>query len=131
MKVIHIAALGLALVIGTAVSASAQGGGAQQQGAGRPGRANMLAGIELSADQKLKFDSITAKFQPEMAKIREDIQAGGDRAALMKKAGELRDKQSVELRAILTTEQQVVFDKNAAELKARMEQRPPAAPPTR
>jgi hypothetical protein len=36
---------------------------------------------------------------------------------------DLQSKQSAEIRAVLTADQQVVFDKNAADMKARMEAR--------
>jgi Spy/CpxP family protein refolding chaperone len=128
MKGTRVAALAVALVI--AVTASAQGGGSPQgQGAGRGGRFNMLANIELTDAQKAQNEDIVEKYQPEMAKIREEMQAGGDRAALMKKSADIREKQSTEQRAILTSEQQVIFDKNVADAKARMEQMQRQAPP--
>ena len=132
MKGIRIAAMGIALVFGGAVAASAQGGAAPQQqgqGAGR-GRLNMLANIELTDEQKLKNDEISRKYQPEMTKLREEMQAGGDRPTFMKKSAEIRGKQSAEQRAILTAEQQVIFDKNVADAKARMEQMQRQAPPS-
>jgi hypothetical protein len=36
---------------------------------------------------------------------------------------DLRNKQSAEIRAILTADQQAVFDKNVAAVKARMDER--------
>ena len=62
MKALRIAALGIALVVGTAVSAHAQGGGGM--GGGRGGRGNMLmVGIDstLSPDQKAKVAEVMAK----------------------------------------------------------------------
>jgi Spy/CpxP family protein refolding chaperone len=49
-------------------------------------------------------------------------------AGMRAKMDDLRTKQQAEIRAVLTAEQQVVFDKNAAEAKKRREQmqRPPA-----
>jgi Spy/CpxP family protein refolding chaperone len=43
----------------------------------------------------------------------------------------LRENSAKEIRAILTPEQQVVFDKNMAEQKARMEERQKQGPPSR
>jgi Spy/CpxP family protein refolding chaperone len=48
----------------------------------------------------------------------------------MKKSAALREKSAKDIRAILTPDQQVVFDKNMAEQKARMEQRQQQAPPS-
>jgi Spy/CpxP family protein refolding chaperone len=119
MKVIRIAALVAALLIGGAAIASAQG--AMQQGG--QGRRNMqLDGIELTDAQKTKLEEIQKKYQPEMMALRTEFQNGGDRAELMKKSAALRDRSSAEIRAILTADQQVVFDKHTAEMKARMEQ---------
>ena len=128
MKAIRIAALVAALLVGGAALASAQG--AMQQGA--QGRRNMqLDGIELTDAQKAKLEEIQKKYQPEMMALRTEFQNGGDRSELMKKSAALRDRSSSEIRAILTPDQQVVFDKHTAEMKARMEQAQRQAPPER
>jgi Spy/CpxP family protein refolding chaperone len=125
MKAIRIVALVAALLVGGAAIASAQG--AMQQGG--QGRRNMqLDGIELTDAQKAKLDEIQKKYQPEMMALRTELRNGGDRAELMKKSASLRDKSSAEIRAILTPDQQVVFDKHTAEMKARMEQAQRQAP---
>jgi Spy/CpxP family protein refolding chaperone len=119
MKAIRIAALVAVLLIGGAAIASAQG--AMQQGG--QGRRNMqLDGIELTDAQKVKLEEIQKKYQPEMMALRTEFQNGGDRANLMKKSASLRERSSAEIRAILTPDQQVVFDKHTADMKARMEQ---------
>ena len=125
MKVIRIVALVAALLVGGAAIASAQG--AMQQG-GQARRNMQLDGIELTDAQKVKLDEIQKKYQPEMMALRDEIRNGGDRAELMKKGASLRDKSSAEIRAILTPDQQVVFDKHTAEMKARMEQAQRQAP---
>jgi Spy/CpxP family protein refolding chaperone len=119
MKAIRIAALVAALLIGGAAIASAQG--AMQQG-GQSRRNMQLDGIELTDAQKTKLEEIQKKYQPEMMALRTQFQSGGDRAELMKKGAALRDRSSAEIRAILTADQQVVFDKHTAEMKTRMEQ---------
>ena len=48
----------------------------------------------------------------------------------MKKMGDLRSKMAPEVRAILTAEQQVVYDKNAADMKAAADARAKQAPPS-
>ncbi len=129
-KALRMAALGAALLVGSATLAQAQAGGAQQQGERRGGRNMELNGIELTDAQKVQLETIQKKYQPEMMSIRNDMMNGGDRATLMKKAAELREKSATDIRAILTPDQQVVFDKNLAEQKARMEQRQQQAPPS-
>ena len=123
MKAIRIAAFGVALVMGMAVTASAQG--AQQQGGGRPGGARgvqaLLAGIDstsITAEQKAKLEEITKKYAPEQASIREMMQS--DREGAMKKSAELRAKMQPEYRAVLTPAQQAIFDKNVEEMAKRM-----------
>ena len=130
MKALRMVALGAALLIGGATLAQAQAGGAQQQGERRGGRNMELSGIELTDAQKVQLEAIQKKYQPEMMAIRNDMMNGGDRAELMKKAAELREKSAKDIRAILTPDQQVVFDKNLAEQRARMEERMKQAPPS-
>ena len=125
MKVFRTVALVAALLVGGAALASAQG--AMQQG-GQGRRNAQLDGIELTDAQKSKLEEIQKKYQPEMMALRAEFQNGGDRAELMKKGAALRDKSSAEIRAILTPDQQVVFDKHTAEYKARLEQAQRQAP---
>ena len=126
MKAIRIAALGVALLAGSAAVAGAQAAtqAPTQQGGpggGRGGFNRSMNGIELTDAQKTKVAEIQAKYQPEMQALRESMQ-GGDRAAAFTKMQAIRDKMNPEIRAVLTTEQQAIFDKNLAEQKARMEQ---------
>jgi Spy/CpxP family protein refolding chaperone len=127
---LRLAALGAALLIGGATLAQAQAAGAQQQGERRGGRNMELNGIELTDAQKVQLDAIQKKYQPEMMSLRNEMMNGGDRAALMKKAADLREKSAKDIRAILTPDQQVVFDKNLAEQRARAQQRQQQGPPS-
>lgn len=129
-KVLRMVALGAALLIGGATLAQAQSAEAQQQGGRRGGRNMELNGIELTDAQKIQLEAIQKKYQPEMMNLRNEMMNGGDRAALMKKAAELREKSAKDIRAILTPEQQVVFDKNLAEQRARMQARQQQGPPS-
>ena len=120
MKAFRIAALGLALVAGTAVVASAQAAPQQQGRTGaRPNQ--QLKDISLTPEQQTKIDEINKKYAPEMQVIRTAMQNGGDRAEGMKKMNDFRVKISPEIRAVLTAEQQAIFDKNTADMKARMD----------
>jgi Spy/CpxP family protein refolding chaperone len=117
MKAVRIAALGVALVIGSATVASAQ----QQQGGPGRGRPNMLmVGIDstLTADQKAKIADINTKYQAENQAVR-DLMAT-DREGAMKKRAEVQAKMNPEIRAVLTKEQQAIFDKNLEEMAKRM-----------
>ena len=127
MKVIRIAALGVALLAGGTAVAGAQAAtqAPTQQGGpggGRGGFNRSLNGIELTEAQKAKVAEIDAKYAPELTAVRESMQGGGDRAEAFTKMQAINDKRNPEIRAVLTAEQQAIFDKNLAEQKARMEQ---------
>ena len=127
MKALRIAALSAVLLIGAAAMAKAQA----QQGGQMGGRRNMqMNGIELTDAQKAKREEIQKKYEPEMMTLRDQMMNGGDRMELRKKFMALQDKAGAEIRAILTPDQQVVWDKNMAELKARVEQAQRQAPPS-
>lgn len=130
MKVIRIAAIGAALLMSGAAVAGAQGV-PLQQGSQARGRSPQMNGIELTEAQKVKLEEIQKKYQPEMMALRNEMMNGGDRADLMRKGMALREKSAGEIRAILTPDQQVVFDKNMAEQKARAEQMQRQVPPAR
>ena len=132
MKVFRIAALAVALLAGSSAIAGAQNAAPTQQGGPGMGRRGntTLNGIELTDAQKAQLEAIQKKYQPEMMALRNEMMNGGDRAALMKKAADLREKQAKEIRPILTPDQQAVFDKNLAEQRARMQQRQQQGPPS-
>jgi len=137
-KVSIVPVIALALTLGVAGIASAQGGGrpdgqraAQQdsthrRGFGRRGGpdAILLRGITLSASQKTRVEALrdSARKQMEANRPKGQIARGdttgmGARRAQMQ---QFREKRIAELRQILTSDQRVQFYKNVAELKARM-----------
>ncbi|MEO8619881.1 MAG: hypothetical protein ABI625_02375 [bacterium] len=121
MKAFHIAALSTALVIASATGAGAQAAATPQQGAPEAARARgnaQLAGIELSEAQKTKLEAITVKYADQSKAAREAMAT--DPSDAMKRMMAVRDKMVPEVRAVLTTEQQAIFDKNVAEMKMRM-----------
>jgi Spy/CpxP family protein refolding chaperone len=128
MKVIHTVALAVALCAGMASVAAAQGQ-PEPQGQGTMRREGMggmlLKDITLTDAQKAQIKTIREKYMPQQMELRKAAQAvgGPPDAATRSKMMDLQSKQSAEIRALLTADQQVVFDKNAAEMKARMEAR--------
>jgi Spy/CpxP family protein refolding chaperone len=126
MKVFRIAAFSAALLIAGAAMASAQA----QQGGQMGGRRNgmQMNGIELTDAQKVKREEIQKKYEPKMIELRDQMMNGGDRTELRKKFMTLQEQAGAEIRAILTPDQQVVWDKNMAEMKARAEQMQRQAP---
>lgn len=80
----------------------------------------MLRDISLSADQKVKLDSLHARHQAEMDQMR----ARGDSMPMMDRdhMRMMMDQHVTEVRAILTPDQQVIFDRNVNEMRTRMQQ---------
>lgn len=120
MKAFRVVALGALLLVVGAVAAHAQRGASSGQAGRRPDR--LLDNMMLTESQKAKIDGITRKYQPEMQAIIESMNTGGDRGDARQRMMALREKVQPEIRAVLTPDQQGIFDKNAAEQKARMEQ---------
>lgn len=109
--------LAAAMMIGSATVASAQD--AQPQGGQRPGGRGigmLMQGITLTAEQQAKVDSIAKKYQGEREAL-----ASLDQDARRAKGRELMTKQSDEVKALLTDEQKKVFEKNQADMQARMQ----------
>jgi Spy/CpxP family protein refolding chaperone len=97
----------------------------QRQGGGRGNMSAMLLqGITLDAAQQAKVDSINAKFGEE----RRGLMQEQDMEVRRTKSRELMGKQSEAIKAILNDDQKKVFEKNQADMAARMQQgggRPP------
>jgi Spy/CpxP family protein refolding chaperone len=121
MTALRIAALSAALLVGAAAVTSAQAPHGGQMG-GRHSSMQMN-GIELTDAQKVKREDIQKKHEQEMITLRNEMMNGGDRTELRKKFMALQEQVGAEIRAILTPDQQVVWDKNMAEIRARAEQR--------
>jgi len=138
-KILIVTGLGLALSLGSASVASAQGAARPQRaqqdssfrrGRGGPGGGMLLKGITLTADQKAKVKVIRerqrAQFDAQRkangAQARPDRQRGDTTGFGARRAefAKQREAQVNEMRAILTSEQRVQFDKNVAEMKARV-----------
>jgi Spy/CpxP family protein refolding chaperone len=128
MKAIRIATLAAALCVGMTSVAAAQstepqqGQGEARRGGGMGG--TLLKDITLTDAQKAQVKAIRDKYVPQLMELRKAEQATGTRdEAGRAKATDIMNKQAAEIRAILTADQQVTFDKNLAEMKARMEAR--------
>ena len=121
MKAFRVVALGALLLIAGAVTARAQGGASQQgQASRRP--SPLLDNMMLTESQKSKIEGIQRKYLPEIQAISESMSNGGDRADAFRKRTALLEKMQPEIRAVLTADQQPVFDRNVSEMRARMEQ---------
>ena len=132
MKVIRIATLAAALCVGITSVAAAQGTEPPQQGQGQGemrrggGMGGMLLkDINLTDAQKAQVKEIREKYAPLQLELRKAAQATGapPDEATRSKMMDLQSKQAAEIRAVLTADQQATFDKNLAEMKARMDAR--------
>jgi Spy/CpxP family protein refolding chaperone len=127
MKAIRIATLAAALCVGTTSVAAAQGTEPQGQGQGRGERMGgmLLKDINLTDAQKAQVKTIRDKYVPQLQELRKASQATGGPPdeATRTKMMDIQNKQTNEIRAILTADQQATFDKNLAEMKARMTNR--------
>jgi Spy/CpxP family protein refolding chaperone len=111
--------LAVAALVLSSTMVLAQGGGGGGGGGGGRGGAQMMerlmTGITLSAEQKVKVDSVVAKYQAlNQAIPREDTERRAKMTAN-------RTKQNDEIKAILTDDQKKVFDKNVADMAAAMQ----------
>jgi len=119
MSWMKLAVAGLALCAG-ASAASAQGapaaGGPPQGGArGGRGMAMLFEGITLTDAQQVRVDSVRAKYAAERQKMMPNGMGGGPPDESMRaKMMEMNDKQNVELRAILSADQQKAFVADSA-----------------
>ena len=125
MKLVRIATLAAALCVGMTTVAAAQSTQPQegQSEARRGGRGGewLLKDINLTDAQKDQIKTIREKYVPQQLELRKAAQATGtiDEAARAKMM-DLQAKQAAEIRAVLTADQQVIFDKNVAAAKERM-----------
>jgi Spy/CpxP family protein refolding chaperone len=126
MKSIRIATLAAALCVGMTSVAAAQGA-EPPQGQGRGDRMGgmLLKDINLTDAQKAQVKTIRDKYIPQLQELRKASQATGGPPdeATRTKMMDIQTKQTTEIRAILTADQQATFDKNLAEIKARMANR--------
>lgn len=121
-------ALGAAMIVGVAGVATAQGtpgqrparGAMRQQGADAQGR--LLQGITLTDAQKAQVKTINEQHRAELQAIRGQSTGRPD-SAQRAAARDLATKHHKQLRAVLTPEQQVTFDKNVAAALDRWEDR--------
>ena len=129
MKVIRIATLAVALCAGITSVAAAQGQpepqgqGEMRRGGGMGGM--LLKDITLTDAQKDQIKTVREKYMPQQMELRKSVQATGGPPdeATMKKMMDLSEKQAADIRAILTADQQKVFDANLKEMRDRMEAR--------
>ncbi len=122
MRALKMAAVSLFALAAAAAPVMAQGGGM----GGPPDPAamaqrssdRMLQGLTLSAAQTDSVKAINARYASDMTAAMQS--AGGDRTAMRAQMTTMRTKQRADIRAILTADQQAIFDRNVIDMdKAR------------
>ncbi len=97
------------------VPAAAQKSGPPMSGQG------LFTGITLTSAQQKQVDSLWKSNQPERDKMKAAMQSGQTPDSAQKAAMRATAQQNVaEYRSLLTPDQQKVFDKNVADMKAKM-----------
>jgi Spy/CpxP family protein refolding chaperone len=124
MKMLRISALGAALVLAVAPMANAQAGGGRGGNGGGRGGARMtemlFKGIDLTDTEKAAIDSIQTAYRAKMpARTPGQAPDPAARAAMR----ETMQKETADLRSVLTPDQQKVFDKNVEEMRSRQRNR--------
>jgi Spy/CpxP family protein refolding chaperone len=101
--------------LGLALALSASAAVAQGPGQGGPGRRMqaLMNGITLTAEQQARVDSIVAAFRAQMPPF---TPGSPPDSATMARRRELIRQQDDAIRAVLTPEQQTVFDRNREQL---------------
>jgi Spy/CpxP family protein refolding chaperone len=124
MKMLHVSALGAALLLAVAPMAKAQAGGGMGGRSGGRGGGRMMAllfnGIDLTPAEKARVDSIQAAYRARMpARTPGQAPDASTRAAMR----EIMRKETADLRSVLTLDQQKVFDKNVEDMRNRQRDR--------
>lgn len=118
--------IGVALTMGIATGAFAQGGGGGGRGRGGGMMAMLMNGITLTDSQKTQVQAIEDKYAPQMQQLRQKMRDARQNGTPMDSASmqAMRDtgkKERDEIRALLTPDQQSKFDDN---VKSMMSRRP-------
>jgi len=127
---VRLAALvvGLALAVGAPAAYAQVPGGPPPGGPGGPGgggarrMAALLNGIILTAQQQATVDSIVAGIRSQMPAF---TPGQAPDSAAMAQRRQLTMRQDSLVRAVLTPEQQAVFDRNLQNMPQGMPRRPP------
>lgn len=112
--------LAAAVVVLAVAAPSAQAQGGPPRGGGARMIEMLLKDITLDAAQKTKLEAIQARYLKELPPM-----TPGERPSTeeMARRRDVQTKQQAEIRGILTTEQQAVYDKNATAVRERMARR--------
>jgi hypothetical protein len=112
----------MVLILGTSISMAQNRGGQnmspEERAKSQTKELDEL--LDLNKDQEKKVYELNLKASKNMAKMRDDMQGGGDREAMREKFGKLREENDKEMEKILTDSQ---FKKYVKYQEERMERR--------
>jgi Spy/CpxP family protein refolding chaperone len=82
----------------------------------------LLRGITLTDGQRRRIDEISARYRAQTDSMRADDTV--ERREMIRRMMGVRQRRNDEVRAVLTSEQQAIFDRNVEEMRQRMRDRP-------
>lgn len=113
--------LSLVLVAGLAFAANAQQGGGRMQATPEEKVKQLNEKVKLNDEQKTKATAVYAEAAEAQKKMREEMQGGGDRQAMMEKMQKMNADTDTKLNAIFTAEQKTAYKTWQDEVKAARE----------
>lgn len=94
--------------------------GAKHRGPAHRQRA-LFQGIDLSDAQRQQIKEVRARYRDQWKALHD--KSGSDRQALRTERRQLMERQTADIRALLTPDQRRTFDQNMKQLRARMQDR--------
>jgi len=91
----------------------------ERRGGGGP---NLLEGITLTDTQQAQVRAIREKYAPQRIEMMQAMRSSGmpmDSASMAKMQG-ITEAQTIDIRAVLTADQQKILDKNVVDARERM-----------
>jgi Spy/CpxP family protein refolding chaperone len=103
----------------TSVDAGTADGGARGGRGGGRRDEMLLRGITLSDAQRTQIDSIRARYRAQFDANRGQNNGGAPDPAMRQQMMDMMQRQSAEIRAVLTPDQQAQFDRNIEDMRSR------------
>lgn len=108
----------IALMLGSMFSMAQNRQNATPEEMAKKQTADIKEKCGLDKDQEKKVYEMSLKSGKEMAKMRKEMQGGGDRDAMREKMGKMRDEQNKEMKKILSADQYEKYEKYLEERRA-------------
>jgi biopolymer transport protein ExbD len=112
----------IALMLGTMVSMAQNWQSATPEEMAKRQTDQIKEACGLDKAQEKKVYDLSLESSKKMAKMREEMQGGGDRDAMRAKMTKARDEQNAEMKKILTADQYKKYEKYLEERRAARQQ---------